>query len=110
MIGKTFNFGVVGEEEAGEFKTNRKSDTRYFSPTVSFHPDTLLSQINQLNSERYQEKILLHPTELVSHLSLKIMDYQLPFINFLFPPLLLQQAKAAVITLMEHAHHLGPFF
>lgn len=39
-----------------------------------------------------------------------MMDYRLAFINFLFPRLFLQQAKAAVIPLMECANHLGPFF
>lgn len=46
----------------------------------------------------------------VSHILLKMMDYRLAFINFLFPRLFLQQAKAAVIPLMEGANHLGPFF
>lgn len=39
-----------------------------------------------------------------------MMDYQLVFINFLFPHLFAQQAKAAVIFLMECVYHLEPAF
>lgn len=39
-----------------------------------------------------------------------MMDYQLVFINFLFPRLFAQQAKAAVISVMECVYHLEPAF
>lgn len=57
MIRKSFTVvGVVGEEEAGKFKTNTYQGLDYYAGcfclTISFHHSTV-SQINQHNFDRY---------------------------------------------------------